>query len=87
LTDAGWGKGWCAKCQQIRRHKGESIDGTNQSTLNLGQVTEAGTGTYDVIVSNVVGPVTSSAAGGEASAAKSLGDLQLELASGAAIPL
>ncbi len=62
MTDAGWGKGCCAKCQQIRRHKGESIDSTNQSTLNLGQVTEAGTGTYDVIVSNVVGPVTSSAA-------------------------
>jgi len=44
------------------RKNGQPIDGANSSTLNLGLVTKADAGDYDVIVSNVVGPVTSSTA-------------------------
>lgn len=44
------------------RKNGTPIDGADGSSLQLGAVSTANQGSYDVIVSNIVGPVTSTAA-------------------------
>ena len=46
----------------VWRKNEQTIDGATAATLDLGQVTAASAGNYDVIVSNVVGPVPSNVA-------------------------
>ena len=48
--------------EYVWRKDGNPIDGADGSSLQLGAVSAANQGSYDVIVSNIVGPVTSAAA-------------------------